>query len=91
MDSLITDIKNTLDDWRSMFFNRLHLLLIGTFYFYVALFALNKNQFYSKVILNNNNIIDYIFGIMVERRFKTYVRILSTMFRGGVLLGRAKK
>ncbi len=73
MDCLIAGIKNTLKDWRRMFFYRLHLLLIGTIYFYVALFALNKNQFYSKVLLNNNDIIDYIFGIMVERRFRAYV------------------
>ena len=33
----------------------------------------------------------YIFGIMVERKFRTYPWILSTMFRCGVLLGRTQK
>jgi hypothetical protein len=40
--------------------NLLHFLLIGNIYFYVALFALNK------VLLNINNIIDKIFGIMID-------------------------
>ena len=38
-----------------------------------------------------NNIFNYIFRIMIERRFRIYLWIISTMFRVGAFLGKAQK
>ena len=59
IDKIFLQALKIINNCRRMFFYRPCLLLIGTIYFNVALFALNENQFkslYKFIVLSNLNL-----------------------------------